>query len=132
VIVKALLHGVNDPAAEVRNNCLRALAILAHYNIHSPQERIEIDPESFVDLLSSVEWSDRNKAAAALRAMSDTRDQKVLVLLRQKAGQPLEEMAHWNSAAHAQDAFILLGRVNGVPEAEIRKRWNVEPERRVF
>jgi hypothetical protein len=131
-VVKALSNGLRDPAPEVRNSCARALAVIAEFSLRSAQSRISISPEPFVDLLRSIEWSDRNKAAAALRSMTDTRAAVTLALLRQRARPPLEEMARWKSSAHAQDAFILLGRVNGVPEAEIRKRWNVEPDRRVF
>ena len=129
---KILLHGLNDPAPEVRNNCMRALVAIAEFGRRYPRERIRIAPALFVDLLHSLEWSDRNKAAAALRSLTETRDSEILALLDKRARDSLEEMAHWKSATHAFDAFVLLARINGVPESEIKERWNGNPDRRTF
>jgi hypothetical protein len=36
----------------------------------------------------------------------------------------LTEMARWKTLAHALPAFLLVGRIEGIPEAEIYDAWN--------
>jgi hypothetical protein len=131
-VVSALLRGMKDPAPKVRNNCMRALVVIAEFARRSPREHIQVPSAPFVDLLHSLEWSDRNKAAAALRALTETRDSEILAVLAQRGKEPLEEMARWKSPSHAYDAFVLLGRANRLSETEIRERWHDEPDKRRF
>ena len=63
-----------------------------------------------VRLLSSLEWSDRNKASLALFALSARRDPALLRALRGDALEALVDMAKWRTDGHAQPAFWLLGR----------------------
>lgn len=62
-------------------------------------------------------WSDRNKAAGALMALSDSRAPQLLATLRNEALAPLAEMARWESDGHATAAFLILGRIAGYSDA---------------
>ena len=42
---------MQDPAEGVRNNAMRALAVLARFALRSPQSQLRIPPRPFVDLL---------------------------------------------------------------------------------
>jgi hypothetical protein len=123
-IVKDLVYGTRDPEGNVRNNSVRALALLAKFS-HSPRGRgIKVPVEPLVDLLNSLVWTDRNKAAAALLNLTETRDPLVLSILRRRALESLAEMSRWKSPGHAWAPFFILGRVQNHSEAEIVKAWN--------
>jgi hypothetical protein len=71
------------------------------------------------ELLTSYEWTDRNKASLALLVLTTSRDPKALALLRKRALQPLKDMAAWKVEGHAYPGFVLLGRLAQMPEEEI-------------
>lgn len=118
-IVPPLLRAVQDPAPEVRNESARSLWILAGYAAGHPGRGIVIPPDPFIDLLHSVEWTDRNKAAMVLMQLSATRDSTLLAALRRRAFDPLVDMARWENMGHAFPGVVLLGRIAGVPEESI-------------
>ena len=74
-------------------------------------------------MLNSLSWSDRNRALQALQTLTDSRDPLVLDQLRTRALDALIDMAGWKTLSHALPAFILLGRVAGMPEPEIQAAW---------
>lgn len=123
-IVKDLTYGMSDPDSGVRNNSMRALEVLAVFAKNSPQPRIEIPVEPFIDMLNSVEWTDRNKSSIALYQLTEKRSPVILSKLRKHALQSLVEMARWKASGHAVPSFTLLGRVGDVPEEEIQKAWS--------
>jgi hypothetical protein len=59
----------------------------------------------------------------ALQTLTDSRDPLVLDQLRTRALDALIDMARWKTLSHALPAFILLGRVAGMPEPEIQAAW---------
>jgi hypothetical protein len=119
--VSELLPAVRDPAPEVRNDTMRGLAVIAS-SAEAPVR--EIASASFGPLLRSLEWTDRNKAAAVLFSITTVhRDASTLAALRCDAVLPLAEMAEWHSPAHALAPFYLLGRIAGLEESVIAELW---------
>src|SRR5262249_24445663 len=110
-VVKDLVEAMRDPAEEVRNNAMRALAVMAGSARQTAKQQIRIPARPFSEMLNSIEWTDRNKSSFALLRLTDKRDPAVLAELCQKALPSLIEMAHWKSSSHANAPFFLLGRV---------------------
>jgi hypothetical protein len=106
--ILALVRAARDPDDDVRNNATRALGVLARSN---PKIARQIPPDPFIAMLNSGIWTDRNKGAFVLAALTADRDQAVLTKLRVEALDALIEMAKWRRAAHAYNARVLLGRV---------------------
>jgi hypothetical protein len=74
-------------------------------------------------MLNSLSWSDRNRAVAALQVLTEKADQGVLDQIREGALQSLVEMARWKTLAHALPPYLLLGRIAGLPEEEVKAAW---------
>ena len=123
-VVKDLVYGMADPDTDVRNNSMRALGILAKFAQRAPRQSIKVPMQPFIEMLNSIEWTDRNKSSAALFQLTEKRNAAVLLSLRRHALQSLVEMARWKSPGHAQSPFFVLGRVGKISEAEIWKAWN--------
>lgn len=123
-VVKDLVYGMSDPDEGVRNNSIRALAIIAHYALSSPDQHIKIPAQPFIEMLNSIVWTDRNKSSAVLLQLTEGRDAAILSSLRQRALQSLVEMSRWKSQGHASAAFFILGRVGNLSDDEIQKAWN--------
>ena len=115
-VVGDLVYGMSDPYAGVRNNCMRALALFAAMAPSRERPAVRVPAEPFVGLLHSVVWTDRNKAALALLALTAPRDPGLLATLRREALGPLVEMARWKSMGHAWPALAILGRVGGLSD----------------
>jgi hypothetical protein len=120
-VVSDLVYGMSDPDEEVRNNSTRALWLIALLAQRSPDLGIQVPPKPFVDLLNSIIWADRNKAALALSELTDKRDPAILAALRENALPALVDMARWKAMVHAQAALFLLGRIGGLSDEEIQK-----------
>jgi hypothetical protein len=116
VQVKALADAVADPNEQVRNNAMRALGVLLGYKHHLAQF---VAPEPLLPFLSSSTWTDRNKSLSVLEAVTVTRNAATIELLRERTLQPLWQMAHWKSFGHASPALAILGRIAGIPEAQL-------------
>jgi hypothetical protein len=131
-IVADLVYAMRDSNESVRNNAMRALALIARFAQDNPQKKIEVPIAPFVDLLNSIEWSDRNKSAYALLALTENRDENVLALIRRNAFASLAEMVRWQNPGHALAPFLILGRTVDLTDAEIEKLWQnklrVDPE----
>jgi hypothetical protein len=122
-VVDDLLNAIQDPDDSVRNNAMRSLAAIAVLARLEPDAGLRIPPTWFIEMLNSIIWSDRNKAAFALVNLTEDRNPAVLAQLRERALPALVEMAQWNSLAHALPAFILLGRIAGLSEQQIHQAW---------
>ena len=116
--VSALVQSSFDADAGVRNNALRALALVVKAG---PELAAEVPSERFIPLLHSPEWSDRNKTTLLFESLTASRDPAVLGLLRGGAIEPLREMALWHDWRHAESSARLLGRIAGIEEARIDK-----------
>jgi len=122
-VVDDLAAAMRDPASKVRNNAMRGLALFAQYAREHPESNLSVPSMPFVDLLNSIDWSDRNKSAAALLALTEGRDAALLNDLRTRALESLIEMARWKSPGHAYMPFFILGRVAGMSEDAISAAW---------
>ena len=69
------LHASRDEDEIVRNNAVRALAVIAKSDLKAAAS---IPAASFVEMLNSGEWKDRNKAAMMLEFLSEGRDPQLL------------------------------------------------------
>jgi hypothetical protein len=122
-VVDDLVYAMSDPDEVVRNNAMRALTVFADEASGAGAARPRVPAEPFVGMLHSLVWSDRNKASAALLALSAARDPDLLAALRRSAVAPLVEMTRWKSADHAYPAFLILARVAGYDDGAAGALW---------
>lgn len=123
-VVPDLQYALQDPDDTVRNHAMRSLAAIAVLQRKQPDSEIKISPTWFIEMLNSIIWGDRNNAAVALVTLTDTRDEKVLEQLRERAMPALAEMAAWKHLPHALPAYILLGRAGGMKEEDLQQAWS--------
>ena len=102
---------------------MRGLALFAQFTRENPSVHLVVPSAPFVDLLNSIDWTDRNKASATLLSLTETRDTALLTDLRRRALDSLIEMARWKSRGHAYMPFAVLGRVAGMSEDAINAAW---------
>ncbi len=121
-VVRWLAPGVVDPDSAVRNNATRALLVLADWAGERDDFAIELDPQPFLDMLESLEWTDRNKASGLLYHLTKARDPELLARLRAQSIPALEEMARWHGGGYSFGPATMLGRLAGVPDDEVRAR----------
>jgi hypothetical protein len=123
IMTDALQYALQDPDQEVRAKALTSLkAVLVGAKMHREQH-IHIEPTWFVELMNSLEWSDRRDASLALVALTEKRDPDTLALLRERALNSVVDMAQWQDLQHALPGFILAGRMAGLGEKEIQDAW---------
>ena len=118
-VVEDLSSAMRDSDADVRNNAMRALWLIAAFAQKAPDRKIQVPADPFVELLNSLTWTDRNKSSLALMALTESREPALLSALRQKALPSLIEMARWKSRGHAVASVMILGRVAGIPENDL-------------
>jgi hypothetical protein len=120
--IQALARAARDSDDEVRTNATRALGVLVRSNRALASQ---IPPETFIAMLNSGLWSDRNKGASLLMELTAARDPALLAKIRSEALDSLVEMALWHEAGHAYSSRMILGRAAGVPEAKLQAlAWN--------
>lgn len=121
--VDDLQYSLKDADDTVRGNAIRALAAISVFATLHPEAELKVAPTWFIEMLNSISWTDRNNAAVALVNLTETRDASALEQLKNRALPALVDMARWHHLAHALPAYILLGRVQGLPEKEIQDAW---------
>jgi hypothetical protein len=131
-VVNDLQYALQDSDDTVRGNAIRALAPIAVLGLKHPDLEIRVSPTWFVEMLDSIIWTDRNNAAVAMVDISEPRDARVLAHLKERALPALAEMARWKHLPHALPAFILIGRVAGLPEKEIQDAWSAGEREKVI
>jgi hypothetical protein len=120
--ILALVRAARDPDGDVRNNATRALGVL----VRSKAElAAQIPPDTFIEMLNSGKWQDRNKGAGLLEELTAARNPQLLEKICSTALDSLIEMASWRRPGHAYSARIVLGRVAGLPEDRLGDlAWN--------
>ena len=116
--ILALVRAARDPDDEVRNNTTRALGVLVRSNTALAPE---IPPDTFIEMLNSGSWTDRNKGAALLMELTAARNPDLLAKIRSIAVDSLIEMAAWRRPSHAYFSRILAGRLAGLPENRLKQ-----------
>ena len=124
LVVDDLQFAMQDPEDTVRSNAMRALGAIAVLALKDPELEIRISPTWFIEMLDSIIWTDRNNAAVALVNLTESRDPRLMDHLRSRALPAVIEMARWKHLPHALPAFILAGRIAGMPEKEIQDAWS--------
>jgi hypothetical protein len=123
VVINDLQYALRDPDENVRSNALRALSAIAVLGQSDAELGIKVAPTWFVEMLHSIVWSDRYQAARALVRLTEHYDPGTIELLRERAVQPVVEMARWKHLPHALPAFFLAGRMAGIEDREIEAAW---------
>lgn len=111
----------DDPG--VRLNAVHALKALAVYSQLNPKAGLKIEPTWLIEMLNSLSWQDRTQALAVLEIVTAKADQDTLDEIRDRALDSLVEMARWKTLAHALPAYLLLGRVAGMADAQVQAAW---------
>lgn len=120
--ILALVRAARDPDDEVRNNATRALGVLVRSNGGLASE---VPPGTFIEMLNSGKWTDRNKGSMLLDQLTAGRNSDLLTKIRSAALDSLIEMASWRRPNHAGFARLVLGRVAGLPEDRLKElTWN--------
>lgn len=119
-VVEDLAYAVADPDGGVRNDAMRTLAVFLRTVPTSTRRVPHVPFEPFVAMLHSPDWTDRNKAAAAIEGVSRERDPALFEQLRIEALTPLIEMARWRYTGHAATPLRILGRMAGLSDEAIQ------------
>jgi hypothetical protein len=122
-VANDLQYAINDPDPAVRANAMRALSAFAVLAAAKPGLKLRIAPTWFVEVLNSVTLSDRLESVKALNILTDAENPAALALMRERALPSLVEMARWKSLRYALPAFLLVGRIAGLPDAEAQQMW---------
>lgn len=123
-IVDDLQFALKDADPGVRANATRGLKALAVFARLHPESGVKVEATWFIEMLNSLSWSDRHQALEMLQILTDQHDQETLDQLRDRALSSLIEMARWKTLAHALPAYILLGRIAGLPDAQAQADWS--------
>jgi hypothetical protein len=116
--IQGLVQAASDADGDVRNNAVRALAVLASAK---DADSVNVDPTPFIDLLFSGQWTDRNKGSFLLFRLTQKRDPIFLKKLHEQALGPLIEGARWNNPGHSSVFLFILGRIEGIPTTELSR-----------
>jgi len=130
--VEALQYALQDPEPAVRHTAMRALAAIAVFASKNPDAALRISPTWPTEMLNSIVWGDRTQAANLLEILTEDRDARSLDQIRERALASLVEMARWKSLSHALPAYVLLGRIAGLPEDQIQETWSKGERERVI
>jgi hypothetical protein len=122
-VINDLQNAMRDPGAKVRENALRSLAAFSVLARRDPESGMQVLPTWIVEMLHSLDWSDRQQALQVLNTLSEIRDPKLMQLLMERSRDTLVEMARWKHLPHALPAYVLLGRAAGMAETEIERTW---------
>ncbi|HEY2013433.1 MAG TPA: HEAT repeat domain-containing protein [Bryobacteraceae bacterium] len=131
-IVDDLQYALQDPDESVRANAARSLMAIAILGSKQPALGIHISPTWFIQLLNSVVLSDRLESAKVLLTLTDSPNATVLEQLREQALPSLVEMARWKTPRYALPSFLLLGRLAGLTDGQVRQNWEKEDREAVI
>lgn len=123
-VIDDLFYALKDMDETVRANALRALGAITVKAKLDPDAEIKVPATWFIEMLNSLSWSDRTQAARFLVNLTDSRDPRVLLQIKERAFDSIVEMAKWKHAEHSLPAYILLGRVSGFPEEDLQHAWS--------
>jgi hypothetical protein len=114
---------LRDADAGVRLNATRSLLAIGVLAKLDPSLKLKILPTWFIAMLNSLSWTDRSRAVAALQVLTEKPEPGLLDQIREGALPSLIEMARWKTLSHALPPYLLLGRVAGLPEEDVKAAW---------
>jgi DNA-directed RNA polymerase subunit F len=123
-VIGDLQLALQDPDESVRSNAMRSIKALVAAGSRDQTLAVHISPTWLIELLNSLVLSDRLQAADILVALTDRHDAVVLDQIRTRALTSLAEMARWETLRYALPPFLLVGRMAGLNEQEIQRRWS--------
>ncbi len=123
-VIADLQSALLDPDGSVRLNAARALKAIAYLSMRQPELGLKVQPTWFIEMLNSVELSDRLEAVRILMLYADKGDESAIAGIRDRALPALFEMARWQHLPHALPAFLLLGRVYGWTDDALQSAWS--------
>jgi hypothetical protein len=110
--IDALAEACYDENSGVRNDAVRALAMLLESDSHAAKL---IPIAKFVPLLSSGIWTDRNKGSFLIgQSLSQKRDPRVRETIGPESLPALQEIAGWD-IGHASPALTILTALGIIP-----------------
>ncbi len=122
-VAAELAAAARDPDRRVRNDATRALGVILNYARQHPELAIAAPVEPYLDLLQSLQWTDRNKAMFVLLELTEDGDASLLHQLAEHSLPALVEMARWSTEGHAVMAYLLVGRIAGLTDTELIAAW---------
>ena len=122
-VANDLQYALKDDDPGVRLNALRGLKAVVVYSQLHPEAGVKIEPTWLIEMLNSLSWQDRTQALAVLDLLTSKPDQETIDEIRDRALGSLVEMARWKTLAHALPAYLLLGRVAGLPDSDVQAAW---------
>ncbi len=123
-VIGDLQFALQDPDESVRSNAMRSIKALVAAGTRDQTLGLHISPTWLIELLNSLVLSDRLQAADILVALTDRHDAAMLDQIRERALTSLAEMARWETLRYALPPFLLVGRIAGLNEQEIQRRWS--------
>ncbi|WP_321473740.1 hypothetical protein [uncultured Paludibaculum sp.] len=114
---------MQDPDGGVRANAARTLRGFAFYSLQNPDSDLKVQATWFVELANSIDLGDRLEAAKGLLLFTEKPNEAVTANIRDRALPSLLEVARWQYLPHALPAFLVVGRVAGMPDEELEKAW---------
>jgi hypothetical protein len=132
VMTDGIQWALQDDYDSVRESAMNSLrAVLVGAKLH-PEQDIHFEATWLVSLLNSVVWSDRYHASQALVTLTELPNPEALQMLRARALPAIIEMARWHDLKHALPAFMLAGRLAGLPDAQTKQAWVSEDRESVL
>jgi hypothetical protein len=122
-VLNDLQYALQDADESVRANAVRSLKAIAVLAQKRPDLGLKVSPTWFIEMLNSLALSDRQQAAEALVILTDGGNVPALDLMRERSLNTLVEMARWRTLRYALPAFLLVGRIAGVPDADLQTQW---------
>jgi len=122
-IAPDLQLAMQDPDGGVRTNAARALKAIGYLSLKKKDPAFRVQPTWFVEMLNSVQLSDRLEATKALLLFTEEPNPLAITNIQERAVPALVEMARWQYLPHALPAYLLLGRVAGWKEADLESSW---------
>ena len=118
-----LQYALQDSDESVRANTVRSLKAIAVLAQKRPELGLKVSPTWFVEMLNSLVLSDKQQASEALVILTNQPNPGALDLVRDRALPALVEMARWKTLRYALPAFLLVGRIAEIPDADLHALW---------
>ena len=118
-----LQYALQDADESVRANAVRSLKAIAVLAQKRPELELKVSPTWFVEMLNSLVLNDKLRSAEALLILTNQPNPGALDLVRERALPALIEMARWKTLRYALPAFLLVGRIAEIPDADLQAQW---------